>query len=219
MMTLYPHPLPPPPSSTTLIHTTPSSQQYSQYATITRSMRRPQQVFEERYSCEDLAADDDEACGQTLTRVVRRPARYADDALLPEYFFEAAGDRIYEGLVKGFRGEEFGGPPPPSKSASLEELVGGLRRILQIFEEKGYCLKAELSEVEGEGEGGGGSFTVRITGPATLWGLTALAAQRALIANTHDAMAVAAYLRAGGRAAERELELSDTGYAERWRVV
>jgi hypothetical protein len=57
-------------------------------------MRDPQQVFEERFSCDDLAADDDASCGETRTRVVRRPAAYADDAALPELFFEAAGARI-----------------------------------------------------------------------------------------------------------------------------
>jgi hypothetical protein len=184
-------------------------------------MRGAQRVFEERYSCEEGAADDadDDACTETLTRVVRRPAKYDDDALLPEFFFEEAGNLIYGGLVKGFRGEEFGGPAPAPRGAVAEALLGGVRSILGIFEDKGYCLKAEVTDVAEEGDGGALTFAVRVRGPATLWGLTALAGQRALIANTHDAMAVAAYLRASGRAAERELELSDTGYVEYWRVA
>jgi hypothetical protein len=181
-------------------------------------MAKPQQVFEERYSCDAVAADDDESCAETLTRVVRRPARFADDALLPEFFFEAAGDRIYAGLVDGFRGEQFGARRPAARGAPFAELVAGVKALLAIFEEKGYALKAEVSDVS-EAPGGGGSFTVAVNGPATLWGLTALAGQRALVANTHDAMAVAAYLRASGRAPARELEFSDAGYIERWTVL
>jgi hypothetical protein len=189
-------------------------------------MSKPQQVFEERYSCDAVADDDDESsCSETLTRVVRRAAALSDDTLLPEFFFEAAGDRIYRGLVEGFRGEQFGAPKPAPRGAAFGELVAGVRGVLGVFEAKGYCLKAEVSDVEeapgsggGGGGGGGGAFTVSVNGPATLWGLTALAGQRALVANTHDAMAVAAYLRASGRRAARELELSDTGYIERWTV-
>ncbi|KAI8463524.1 MAG: hypothetical protein J3K34DRAFT_389034 [Monoraphidium minutum] len=194
---------------------------YSQYATLSRALRAPEKVFEERYSCEDLGPDDDEsACSETLTRVVRRPAAFDDDAALPQAFSDAAGDRIYNGLVGGFRGEDFGGPPPAPRGAGLRELAGGVGAILGIFKGRGYCLDAAVSEVEeAAGGGGGGRFVVRVTGPATLWGLTALAGQRALVANTHDAMAVAAYLRASGRASSRELELTDTGYLERWEVV
>lgn len=182
-------------------------------------MRAPLKVFEERYSCEALGPDDDEsACSETLTRVVRRPARFDDDSLLPEGFFELAGDKIYLGLVNGFRGEEFGGPRPAPRGAAAGELLGGVRSILEIFKGRGYCLDFEISEVE-EPPGGDLSFEVRVAGPATLWGLGALASQRALIANTHDAMAVAAYLRASGRASARELELTDTGYVERWTVA
>ncbi|GBF90150.1 hypothetical protein Rsub_03283 [Raphidocelis subcapitata] len=210
---------------------------YAQYATISRAMRAPQQVFEERYSCDELAADDDESCAETRTRVVRRPAAFGDDAALPELFFEAAGDRIYTGLVQGFRGEQFGGPPPARRGAPLAELMPGVRSVYKIFADRGYCLSAEVTAAPapagGDGEGGeggeagaasssgggGGSFEVRVTGPANLWGLGALASQAALVANAHDAMAVAAYLRASGRGSSRELELSDTGYTETWTVL
>lgn len=204
-------------------------------------------MFEERYSCDSLPADagddDSDACAETLTRVVRRPAQYQDDAALPARFGEQAGARIYAGLRDGFRGEQFNGPPPARAGASLDELLAGAKRLLQIFEEKGYCLKAEISDVVaggdggddlggglssgggsgssgsgGGGSGGGGTFTVTINGPATLWGLRALATQNAAIANAHDALALAAYFEASGRACERELELTDTGYVERWRV-
>jgi hypothetical protein len=184
-------------------------------------MRAPQRVFEERYSCESLGPDDDEsACSETLTRVVRRPARFEDDAALPDFFFEAAGDRIYDGLVNGFRGEQFGAPAPARPGAATGELLDGVRSILEIFKAQGYCLDFELSEGASSTSGGSGvEFTVQIVGPATLWGLGALASQRALIANTHDAMAVAAYLRASGRSSSRELELTNSGYLERWEVV
>lgn len=100
-----------------------------------------------------------------------------------------------------------------------------MARLLAVFEERGYCLKAEVTDVAedgaaaGSGGGGGGRFTVRLTGPANLWGLGALASQGAAVANTHDAMAVDAYLRASGRRGGREIELTDTGYVERWVVA
>jgi hypothetical protein len=89
-----------------------------------------------------------------------------------------------------------------------------VREILSIFVGRGYCLSADVTPAPG-----GGGVEVRVTGPATLWGLSALASQRAPLATAHDAMAVAAYLRASGRGSSREVELSDTGYTERWTVI
>jgi hypothetical protein len=65
-------------------------------------MPKGQQVFKEY--CED--------CPDSK-KVVRRDAAFADNALLPQRFRELCGDRIYDGLLNGFRvgraGEGTGG--------------------------------------------------------------------------------------------------------------
>lgn len=138
-------------------------------------------------------------------------------------FFEREGDLIYRGLVDGFRGTQYGGPPPcapgeapAAASASIaplatcercspalshaatalgnathrqphghppspagaptSELLAGVQRILDIYVEEGYCLKATLTPGGGTGgatvgTGGGATFTVKLDGPANLWSL------------------------------------------------
>jgi hypothetical protein len=49
--------------------------------------------------------------------------------------------------------------------------------------------------------------------------LQALASRRSLVYNAYDAMAVAAYLRASGRAPTYKLSWSDTTVTEDWTVL
>jgi hypothetical protein len=179
-------------------------------------MQRPAKVFEERY--EDCApgTPEDEACG-LATRVVQRPQQFQEDGLLPRYFFETTGDLIYKGLRDGFRGEEFGGPAAAAPSANKEEILGGVRKILGIMVDKGYAIKASVTDVPGVG-GSLGGFKVSIKGPANLWGLSALGARAASVANAFDIMAVSAWLRASGIDAEYDLDLTETGVEEEWTL-
>ncbi|KAF6266753.1 hypothetical protein COO60DRAFT_12124 [Scenedesmus sp. NREL 46B-D3] len=193
---------------------------FSQYATISREMGRPARVFEEYYELCGPAVGDDEPC-ESGQKVVMRPPQYADDAQLPTYFFQKTGDLMYDGLLNGFRGEEFGGPPPAPAGASIQQLAAGVQQLLSIMVDKGYALKAEVKGVTSSGSSsrGGGSFSVSIQGSCNLWGVNALAARQSLVVNVHDAMVIDAYLRASGRQAGYELRLTEAGLEEDWVVA
>lgn len=49
---------------------------------------------------------------------------------------QLTGDHIYGGLVQGFRNVQYGGPPPCAGSCSFDQLLGGVRAILDIFVEQ-----------------------------------------------------------------------------------
>lgn len=165
-------------------------------------------------------------------------------------WYEREGERLYQGLVEGFRGVQYGGPPPcppggmrwrlgsvlhaygggrsllrslprtvPSSAAqyaqhrhpslacpatlrlssypshpagaSDAQLLAGVQRLLDIYVDRGYALKASLAP--GSSGGGGGratlsplgagaaaaavDFEVKLEGPANLWSLQVGAAQ------------------------------------------
>lgn len=39
--------------------------------------------------------------------------------------------------------EQFGGPAPAQRGASLEELLQGVGQLLRIFEARGFCTKVQ----------------------------------------------------------------------------
>lgn len=63
---------------------------FSQYSTISREMQRPLSVFSEYVEVCAPGAGEDDPC-EAGKQVVRRPAQFADDAQLPQYFFNTAG--------------------------------------------------------------------------------------------------------------------------------
>ncbi|KAF8072882.1 iolC [Scenedesmus sp. PABB004] len=132
----------------------------------------------------------------------------------------AAGDLIYDGLRNGFRGEQFGGPPPAPRGADVAALAAGAGALLDVMVGRGYALRAEVGDVApAPGGGPGGGFTVRVTGPCNLWSMAALGARRALVTNAYDVMAVDAWLHASGRAGAFELQLTESGLEERWTAA
>ena len=67
--------------------------------------------------------------------------------------------------------------------ATNSELLEGVQRLLDVYVANGYALKSSLqvtpgSDAAGSGLAGPTSFTVRLEGPANLWSLQSLAAQR-----------------------------------------
>lgn len=129
------------------------------------------------------------------------------------------GDLIYSRLREGFREVQFGAPAPAPRAAGLQQRLDGVRTLLDIFVDKGWCLSASISDVQPGAGGRGGSFTIRTEGPANLWGLQMEAAQRSSAFGCHDAAAVGALLRAGGaRAAGCRLSWGDTAVTQRWSV-
>ena len=98
-----------------------------------------------------------------------------------------------------------------------------MQQVLDVFMAQGYALKATLtpgsSDTGGSGSSGGSlSFTVRLEGPANLWGLQGLAARRSSIYNQHDALAVGAFLRASGRGSTCRLAWNDTAVTQQWTL-
>jgi hypothetical protein len=135
-----------------------------------------------------------------------------------------AGDLIYDGLLNGFRGEVFGGPPSAPAGASIQQLAAGVQQLLSIMVDKGYALRATVTDVaasssSSSSSSSGGSFSVSIQGSCNLWGINALAARQSLVVNVHDAMVIDAYLRASGRQAQYELRLTEAGLEEDWVVA
>ncbi|GAB4822963.1 hypothetical protein N2152v2_010009 [Parachlorella kessleri] len=181
---------------------------FSQFAAISREIPQGRQVFKEY--CEDC---------EGMTRLVTRDPSTQDNARLPELHARLTGERIYSGLVNGFRGVQYGGPQPCSPGCSFQELMAGVQQVLDIFTGQGFAINTTLSSVTPAASGRGGSFSVKMEGPANLWSLQSLASRRSLVYNAYDALAVAAYLRASGRTPTYKLAWTDTAITERWTVA
>eukprot|EP00854_Cymbomonas_tetramitiformis_P030445 gene30445-38053_t len=105
---------------------------FAQYLTVSKQIPKGEQVFTEQVNAE----------GET--RTVRRDPALRDNSRLPDVIAERVGDLIYDGLVNGFEEMTFGGPVPCRGSEDAEDracILAGVRRIVQIFADKGYCLK------------------------------------------------------------------------------
>lgn len=130
---------------------------------------------------------------------------------------------MYQGLWKGFQGQQFGGPPPPKAGADIQQLAAGVQQLLAAMVAKGYAISAAVTDIQpgssSSSGSAGGSFTVTVTGPCNLWALTALKARNSRVINVYDVMVTAAWLRAGGMAASHQVELTDSGLTERWTIV
>jgi hypothetical protein len=64
---------------------------FSQFATISREMGTPLKLFNEYKEVCPPGAGEDNPC-EAGTQVVARPEQFADDAQLPQYFFNTAGE-------------------------------------------------------------------------------------------------------------------------------
>ncbi|CAL5223952.1 g6555 [Coccomyxa viridis] len=189
---------------------------FAQMATVSREIPKGQQEFEE--FCED--------CDGRTKLVTRAPELRSNDSL-PAAFERAAGERIYDGLRNGFRGQEFGAPAPLEPRTPIQDIAKNAQQILDIFTANGYALKASIQDVvpsrscaSTEWHGAcpsAGTFRVRLEGPATLWGVAALKSRRA-IANAYDAMTLDAYFRSCGCSASYSIRCSDTSIDEFWTI-
>lgn len=94
-----------------------------------------------------------------------------------------------------------------------------MQQLLAIMVDKGYALKAEVSDVRPgsrSDSSSSGSFTVSVVGSCNLWGMNALSARQSLVVNAFDVMVTDAYLRASGRQGRYALQLTDSGLQESW---
>lgn len=193
---------------------------YSQYSTTSSKMqpKEARQVFLEK-------CPDPEDCLDTSgKRLIRRDPMVTNESL-PFIFETMVGDKVYLGLLNGFRGEVFPGTPSPLPPRStLGQVLEAVRSLLNVMVNAGYALNATvvgtsaegLEETRGKGEGG--DFQVTVSGPATLWGFTALQYQRSPVANAYDALAIGALFRASGFQPSCSLTLTDVGWNEQWTL-
>lgn len=135
------------------------------------------------------------------------------------------GDLMYQGLLNGFQGETFGGPAPPKADASIQQLAVGVQQLLDCMVAKGYAISAAVTDVQPgnssstAGSAAGGSFSVTVNGPCNLWAVSALKARNSKVINAYDVMVTAAWMRTGGFSAAPEVELLDSGLAQRWTIL
>lgn len=181
-------------------------------ATITTSMRNGMQTFKEYCGEECPAGTDGEY------KLITRDPSLQDNQLLPSKFEALLGMKIYSDLREGFRGVQFNAPPPAAPNCSTDDLVGGVRALLQVFVDQGFCINADVSNVTEGALPGSCSFSVKLDGPCTLWALQSIASRRSNLYPVYDALTVAAFLRASGRSAACSFAWSSTGVTEEWTV-
>ncbi|XP_024403433.1 uncharacterized protein [Physcomitrium patens] len=178
---------------------------FSQFAAISNEIKTGELVFQEK-----IGSDGE-------SRTVRRDERLKDNAALPAAFVNKAGDLLYGKLVDGFEGENFNAPPPAS--SDFLAVTDGVKKLVQVFVDKGYALKASVEPVQFSPNSTGGKLRVKLEGSATQWGLRALASRRALLVNDFTGLAVGAYLRACGFSAYEKIRYSDTSTEQLWTIV
>lgn len=179
-----------------------------QVGTVEEAMRHGQQTFEE--------ACGPEQCDNDKRFIVRDPV-FRENSSLPGAWEHRVGDAIYSGLREGFQGVPFRGVPEPlDSSAPHSTIVTAVTQLLDVFVNGGYALSAEVRDVDS----GTGTFTVSLNGPATLWALQGMAARQGTLYPAHDALAIAALLRASGRRrVECKLAWTDTTVTEKWTIL
>lgn len=191
---------------------------FAQMSSVGQAIKTGRQVFEE--FCEDCP-------GQK--HVVRRDAKYKDNASLPSFVEELAGDNIYRSLRDGFRGRDFNGPSEQKAGTHIARLAEDAESIMTIFVQNGYAIKAKVSNVsescsEGSCEyhgahGSKGSFQIRLDGPANLWGMAALSSQGSPLHTAFSALAIDGYLRASGVKAQYTLNRTSTTVTHSWNLA
>lgn len=196
--------------------------------------------FPSLHACTPSQERCEECDGDEKRLVVRDGSRWGSLEQLPASFRTRVADRIYTSMSMGFRvgahcaamcritccrqGQQFGAPLAV-KNASTGDLCEGVQRIVDVFVERGFALKAEVVDRVVDAQQGG-SFAVRVEGPANLWGrwrwllvtatlchtgIGALVARRSLVINTYVDYAIDGYLRACGRTPAYRSTRTDVG--------
>jgi hypothetical protein len=183
-----------------------------QMTTISTFMRNGIQTFREYCGEECPEGNDGEY------KLVTRDPSLQDNELLPGRFELDLGNMIYSGLREGFRGVTFNPPEPLNPRCSTEDLITGVRSLLNVFKDQGFCINAEVVDVKLGTEPGSLSFKVTLTGPANLWALQSVNSKRGTLFPVYDAFTIAAFLRASGRSATCSFSWTNTTVTEEWNV-
>jgi hypothetical protein len=184
---------------------------FSQWATLSKAMPDAPQVFQE--FCEECEGEPLER----PYRVVRRDAGLSDNSKLPERLQLQVGRKILAYLRGGFRDQTYPVPEVPAAPASISNLAACAQKLLDIFVSNGFAISAQVGNVMST-KAGGGSWTVRVEGPANLWGVATLQFRRALVADAFDALAVVAFLDSAGYNASFEISTDSTSLQQAWTI-
>lgn len=194
-----------------------------QASAVATAMRAGQQTFKEYCGEECPPGGGGPGAGEGIPegyRLTTRDPALQDNAALPARYEARLGDALYRRIaVDGFRGTVFGGPAPLGPGASPAELIAGVRALLRVFVDNGFCINAEASDPVGGPDGAGFTFTIRLDGPATLWALQSMAARRAELYPVYTGLASAGFLRACGRQASCSFAWTESTVTERITVV
>jgi len=183
-----------------------------QFTTITASMKNGIQTFREY--CGEECPEGTEGEYQLVTRV----PELQDNTLLPAKFEMELGTMLYNGLRQGFNGTVFNPPAPLNPQCSTEEVINGVRALLKVFKDQGYCINAEVLDIKPGVEPDSISFKVSLTGPANLWALQSIASKRGNLFPVYNAFTTEAFLRASERSATCSFSWTDTTITEQWNV-
>ena len=174
-----------------------------QLGLISELMRTGQNVFTERTGAE----------GTETT--VRRDARFADNASLPEEYAVRVGNRLFEALRDGFEEEVFGGPTGCPTPRDFDCAVEGVRKLVAIFVSNGFAFAGAVSDVDTASR----SFRVRVEGAATLYAASVLAAKGSSPPPAFLEYTIAAFLRASGwPAPSASMTLTRSAISTEWKL-
>lgn len=181
---------------------------YSQWQTIDRQIRKGRAVFQEKEGVE----------GEVKT--VLRDARWRDNASLPLALHQKVGDKILRGIQEGFRDATFDGPAVlEGDAARPEDVMVGVKKILKVFVDNGFCLQSRVEDVVLSTAGDENQFKVRTEGAANAWAIQALQSHNAKVMNHYDALTIDAYMRQCGKKADYTVSPGSGTLHEAWRFV
>ncbi len=154
---------------------------FVQLLVIGEQMKVGEQVFQEATGAE----------GDVQT--VRRDARLADNAALPEEYARRVGDKVFTRLRDGFEEESFGGPKACA-AADVTCAADGVASLLRCFESRGFAFSARVTDVDEAAR----RLRVHVEGGATLFATAELAARRSSPPPAFLEYTLHAFLRASG---------------------
>mmetsp|Transcript_10717 Transcript_10717/g.66051 ORF Transcript_10717/g.66051 Transcript_10717/m.66051 type:complete len:291 (-) Transcript_10717:721-1593(-) len=177
---------------------------YAQWQTIDRQLRRGRAVFQEKQGADDA----------TKTTV-------PNDASLPSALHRSVGDKILHGLQEGYQDDTFDGPARLDRVSSRpEDVMVGVKKILQVFVDRGFCLQCVVDDVVlSEDDVEASQYHVRVEGAANAWAVQALQSHDAKVRNYYDALVVDAYMRQCGRSATYDVRPRTSTIHETWRFA
>ena len=129
------------------------------------------------------------------------------------------GQKIFNGIVQGFRGENFIEEPLPAivgNEATRDELVKIVQYLVDTFVHEGFAIEGHVAKTD---EG----FTVKLKGPANLWAISEMSKGNDYSSlPLYDVFAIEACLQSYGiQSLKCDVMLSSDNFSlqERWSIA